>query len=188
MKEIITHEELVRRLVKPGEVIRSQLGADDCHLQHMVIGLSGEVFELWEWTCGDRGLENLKEEIGDCLFYAEAIRQIYSLDFDFCVEHAKIARTNDVSASSLTLLSVECGRLLDSVKRTTIYRKQIDVLHGIAGPLGGVVFHLDLIAKSRGLTLDVCKSANIEKLSKRYNDLKYTDQAALARADKKTEE
>jgi len=40
------HEYMVRLLAKPGSLIRKELTPVDCHLIHMVLGISGEAGEL----------------------------------------------------------------------------------------------------------------------------------------------
>lgn len=76
---MIRYIDFVRNLSKPGEEIRAGLSAEDAHILHMCLGLSGEVGELIDafkkhiiyGKPFDR--ENAEEEIGDALFYLQGI-------------------------------------------------------------------------------------------------------------------
>jgi NTP pyrophosphatase (non-canonical NTP hydrolase) len=90
---MITHSELVRTLVKPGEQIRSELTADQAHLMHMVLGISGEAGEILDTVKKhiiyrkDLDVGNLIEEIGDLLFFVEGLCQIIEISPGFAVAH-----------------------------------------------------------------------------------------------------
>lgn len=77
----ITHTELVKALVKPGEDILKSLTPSDCNAWHMASCIESEAGELFDavkkvviyrkpW---DR--VNLVEELGDLEFYMEGLRQ-----------------------------------------------------------------------------------------------------------------
>lgn len=78
MKE---HADMVKVLAKSGEEIRKSLTAQDCHLNHMAIGISGEAGELLDAIkkatiyCKPLDIENVIEELGDIEFYMEGLRQ-----------------------------------------------------------------------------------------------------------------
>lgn len=78
---MIKHAEMVSVLVKPGSVIKRELSPLDCHLIHMIMGISGEAGELLDAikkkTIYNRGLDrvNVVEELGDIEFYLEGLRQ-----------------------------------------------------------------------------------------------------------------
>lgn len=81
----------VMRLAKPGKDILQNLSANDTHLMHMLLGLSGEVGELID------GLkksiiygkppdeENVIEELGDIEFYLQGIRSSLLLSREECI-------------------------------------------------------------------------------------------------------
>lgn len=80
-------------------------------------------------------------------------------------------------------VSGEAGELLDAIKKKVIYRKPLD-MENILEELGDIEFYLEGIRQGLGITREDCLAANIEKLGKRYNGMKYSDQAAQDRADK----
>lgn len=112
------HSEMVQALCKSGDLIRSELTAQDAHILHMVVGISGE-----------------------------------------------------------------SGELLDCVKKAVIYRKPID-MENLIEELGDLEFYMEGLRQSYGITRSQTLSHNITKLSKRYEGLKFTNEAAQLRADK----
>lgn len=115
------HSEMVEALCKSGELIRSELTAQDAHNLHMIIGVSGEA-----------------------------------------------------------------GELVDCVKKAIIYRKPID-MENLIEELGDLEFYMEGLRQSFGITRSQTLSHNIAKLSKRYEGLKFTNEAAQLRADKQHE-
>ena len=105
-------------LAKKGEVIANELTAEDAHLLHMVVGVSGEA-----------------------------------------------------------------GELLDAVKKAVIYRKPLD-LENVIEELGDLEFYMEGLRQGLGITRQETIDANVEKLSKRYEGLRYSDKSAQLRADK----
>ena len=114
----ITHSEMVATCVKDGETILAEMTADEAHLMHMAIGISGEA-----------------------------------------------------------------GELLDAVKKQVIYRKPLD-MENVIEELGDLEFYMEGVRQAVGLTREQCLEANITKLGKRYEGLKYSDAAAQNRTDK----
>jgi len=80
-------------------------------------------------------------------------------------------------------VSGEAGELLDAVKKHAIYQKQLD-FDNVREEAGDILFYLTGLLNELGLTLNECIEANVEKLSKRYPEKRYTNEAAIARADK----
>lgn len=80
-------------------------------------------------------------------------------------------------------VSGEAGELLDAIKKKVIYRKDLD-LENVLEELGDIEFYLEGLRQGLGITRDECLAANIAKLGKRYEGMKYSDQAAQDRADK----
>lgn len=87
----ISHEKLVTALVKSGEEIRKVLTAEDCHLNHMAMGVCGEAGELVDAVKNQTiyrktiDLENVIEELGDLEFYMEGIRQGLNITREQCL-------------------------------------------------------------------------------------------------------
>jgi len=79
--------------------------------------------------------------------------------------------------------SGEAGELLDAIKKVAIYNKAVD-LENVVEELGDLEFYLEGIRQNLGLTREQTLEANIEKLSKRYNNFQYSNESAQARADK----
>ncbi len=80
-------------------------------------------------------------------------------------------------------VSGEAGELLDAVKKAAIYVKPIDRAN-VVEELGDLEFYMEGLRQGLGITREETLEANIAKLSVRYNGLKYTNEAAQARADK----
>lgn len=80
-------------------------------------------------------------------------------------------------------LSGEAGELLDAVKKSTIYRKPLD-MENVLEELGDIEFFLEGFRQSVGLTREQCIESNISKLSTRYHKLSYSNAQAQERADK----
>jgi NTP pyrophosphatase (non-canonical NTP hydrolase) len=86
------HEELVAALVKPGEIIAALMTADDAHLMHMAVGISGEAGELLDAVKKaviyqkDLDMVNVEEELGDIEFYLEGIRQGLGITRQQCID------------------------------------------------------------------------------------------------------
>ena len=76
----------------------------------------------------------------------------------------------------------EAGELLDAIKKHVIYGKDLD-LDNVIEELGDLEFYMQGIRSALGVTRAEVLEANVAKLEKRYAK-KYTDQAAIERADK----
>ncbi len=87
----IKHEEMVRALAKPGADITNEMTADDAHLLHMAVGVSGEAGELLDAVKKkviyrkDLDLVNVIEELGDLEFYMEGLRQGLGITREQCL-------------------------------------------------------------------------------------------------------
>lgn len=80
-------------------------------------------------------------------------------------------------------ISGESGVLLDAIKKRVIYRKPLD-RKNVIEELGDLEFYMEGLRQGLGISREETLAANIEKLGKRYEGLKYSDQAAQDRADK----
>lgn len=77
----------------------------------------------------------------------------------------------------------EAGELLDAIKKHTVYCKEVDVTNVIE-ELGDLEFYMEGVRQALNLTREQTLEANIAKLGKRYEGLKYSNQAAIDRVDK----
>jgi NTP pyrophosphatase (non-canonical NTP hydrolase) len=82
-----------------------------------------------------------------------------------------------------TGVSTEAGELLDAVKKHTVYNKPID-RENIIEELGDLEFYVEAVRKNLNITREETLKHNMNKLAVRYQNYKYTDQAAIDRADK----
>lgn len=80
-------------------------------------------------------------------------------------------------------ISGEAGELLDAIKKCVIYRKPLD-RENVIEELGDLEFYMEGLRKALMITREETLQANIRKLSKRYEGLKYSDWSAQDRADK----
>jgi hypothetical protein len=173
--ETVRYDQFVRWLFKPG--------TDQVMALHCAIGLAGEVGELVE------DHKNTYEELGDIEFYMQALRNHYGVSR----AHILTSKVPPASATALPSerLTIACGEICDVIKREYVYNKPRDVQALISACSG---FEAALREyRSFYLTLDKSPEehrqaiiqANAEKLSQRYVSLRYSDEAAIARADKK---
>lgn len=78
---MVTHAEMVRALVKPGQDISDYLSPEAADLWHGATGISGEAGELLDAVKKHvvynkiLNRENIIEELGDLEFYMEQVRQ-----------------------------------------------------------------------------------------------------------------
>ena len=77
----------------------------------------------------------------------------------------------------------EAGELLDAIKKAVIYDKPLD-LENVVEELGDLEFYMEQLRQRLSITREQTLDANIAKLSKRYEGLRYSDAAAQNRADK----
>lgn len=82
-----------------------------------------------------------------------------------------------------TGVATEAGELLDAAKKFCIYNKPLDRINVIE-ELGDIEFYLEQVRQEIGISREETLIANMDKLGERYKNFKYTDQAAITRADK----
>lgn len=165
----IDHAEMVRTLAKPGYVIAAELAPYDIS----ILTIIGEL-------CRESGivLKIIQDSISNPISADEAH-----------LWHMAIGMVG------------ESAELLDAVKKFAIYRKEADG-DNIVEELGDFEFYLtgykqispdistifdyrlSQLYEAFEITREEVLEANIRKLAKRYNGLKYSDQAAQDRADK----
>lgn len=188
----ITHPELVTALVKPPQDIINTLTIFTVDLWHGATGVSGEAGELLEAILFPRegGIDrvNLREELGDLYFYIEQIVQRTGIviSYDTAVQIADEADMRaKLALHYAASIAVHGSQVLDTVKKAALYNKQID-LELLTNQLNALVASMLSLGRMFHLERDECLSANIRKLSKRYESLSYSDKAAQDRADKQT--
>ncbi len=77
----------------------------------------------------------------------------------------------------------EAGELLDAIKKRVIYRKELDRAN-IIEELGDLEFYMSAIRDIVGVSREEVLQGNLDKLGKRYQGHRYSDDQAQARADK----
>lgn len=112
-------------------------------------------------------------------------------DFDeyqkFAMRTAKDFGSYQMNLTHAALgISSDAGELVDAIKKHVIYGKPLD-RPNVIEEIGDCLWFLTLAADCLGIRLQHCANENIEKLKKRYPE-KYSDEAAIARADKAGEE
>lgn len=216
------HKDTIVRLYKGGAVLKPQLTEFDIDILHAAVGIATEAGELMAavlpavmWrsehttvsTLSD--VENIKEELGDHLFYEGALRVAAGLEYLGPPEAWASASTPDVADPSspgfgmdrvlvrlVSLHAALAGDILDVVKRVVIYRKGFEDTPADGGPslkerlrqhLLNDCWAVTRIASAMGVTEAELRDGNVMKLEKgskaRYRD-GYSDAAAIARADK----
>lgn len=89
---IVNQIKLVRRLVKNPQVIINETTPEKMDLNHMALGVAGEAGEIVDCikkhTIYNQPLNvvNLKEEIGDMLFYVTRILDTQELTIEECLQ------------------------------------------------------------------------------------------------------
>lgn len=107
---------------------------------------------------------------------------------------ARLAKTPEQLVSELSAFKLElnhyalgiggeAGELQDAIKKHTIYDKDLDV-NNVIEELGDIEWFCSNIRRMLGITRSHVLMQSIEKLSKRYGSLQYSNQAAIARMDK----
>jgi NTP pyrophosphatase (non-canonical NTP hydrolase) len=77
----------------------------------------------------------------------------------------------------------EAGELADAIKKHTVYGKPAD-RENIIEELGDLRFFMQAVQQMFDISESEILQANCNKLAKRYRGLRYTDAAAITRADK----
>lgn len=78
----------------------------------------------------------------------------------------------------------EVGELVDAIKKHCFYDKPLDYVN-LAEELGDLEFYLAGLRQGLQLKREGILQGNIDKLSVRYKNFEYSNERAIARADKK---
>lgn len=204
----ITHPELVKALLKPGQAIVDSLTPIKADALHNAVGVSGEAGELSravmlaidlgvkDGTLDTLDRKNTVEELGDLCFYFEGLCQNYGITnygFDYSTRVEIGSEPHLKLATACLHLEACAATVLDIVKKEVIYEKPRDRLRVeiVLDELRDALCNFGRICNSYGysclgddITHDEVLAGNIAKLSVRYGKLTYSDEAAQARADK----
>lgn len=180
---------MVRNLLKPEATLQEHSADWKWGLNHAVVGLAGELLELYD----PEDTENMLEETGDVLFYNKALRFsiLDLLPYDsggpFLNQSLQVSDSVDwVSAPNYIQLA---GFLLDMYKKVVIFDQK---LSGFRERFNAVANTVDWMVEIRlrtvaGMTREDALNHNLEKLltgpKARYAQ-GYSDQAAALRVDK----
>jgi len=122
---------------------------------------------------------------GNMAFGEEPVREV--VRYDQFVRNLFKGDAEKVMALHAALgVCGEAGELGDAIKKEYIYGKPRDLVN-IVEELGDLEFYLQAVRNHYGINREYVLQCNAEKLSQRYVGLKYTDAAAIARADKSGE-
>lgn len=195
--EQMPYENFVAALVKPGEQIVKETTAAQANLSHLANALLIEVVELKQavftkvsesrdeesYISFYKRYDNVIEEMGDILFYVTGIANQLdvSLDLSDSVKPAEQV--------SLEVLLDYAAELADLIKKHHIYQKPLETekveilctrivnfLHNLCSDIR-YAYYFDV-------KMSFIIAKNKEKLSKRYEKLTFSNQAAQTRADK----
>lgn len=147
----------------------------DKNILHCVMGMSGESGEYAEIRVGqDR--TKITAELGDCFWYAASLAFILDMPFSIILRDAEITDTSQFRRTSDFAITIYSSRMLDQVKKTVFYGKQLDE--------GELIYNLILFVKSlmvecerRALPLSRVWTGNINKLLARFPGAFSTDKA-----------
>lgn len=186
----ITHPELVKSLVKPGDAIAAEMTASEADLWHAATGVAGEAGEILEASVaacfsGHLDHENMVEELGDMEFYLEQTRQNLGLDRTailLAADGIEFSVSRDLFEAT-AILCVGGSALLDAAKKVAIYKKPADEAVFVTA-LGKIECAMENIRVLLGVDREATLAGNIAKLSKRYASGSFSNEQAQARADK----
>ena len=173
------YREMVRRLVKPGAQILESLNPEKIDLLHMAIGLVGETTEFYQIVnrspvAGQSRLLYMIEELGDIEFYLEGLKQV--------VPNYQDLKEKGTVAGTVSDMVIRGGIILDTVKKVVIHNHS-EKLPNLITLVGLFDHNLEGTYKTLNLKRSQALLNNRSKLSRRYEQFQYTDEAAQARAD-----
>lgn len=173
--DMITHPELVARLVKPGDAILATLTPEKADAWHMASCIPGEAGELFDAVM-KQDEANAIEELGDLEFYIEGLRTPLGI-----TREETLFDVGDTDTLSLPGVAAD---VFDAAKRWVIYNKPLD-RDLLVLTLAKLEYVLDALRTVTGISRAATLAGNILKLGERYSSLSYSDQQAQDRADKK---
>lgn len=157
---------------------------------HAALGVMGEVAEMIPATIRD-DFSNTVEEAGDAQFYAQGLLNIYGWALEEMLATSPAEQDLDLMLTfddfPLAAMTYFAGGIIDELKKTWAYNKELN-LEGLKYNLGMFYCFFEDLLKAWDLTFEDVKAHNQNKLvtgpNARYPSGKYSDAAAVARADK----
>lgn len=189
MKEIYkSHVKLVKDLKKNPKDILDSLDPFKVDLLHMAIGISGEAAELSEYSSE----ENLKEELGDLLFYITGTLVVLDYDWYEADQQTRMILKNPSKSQVKELLkgevsfldiNIAAGQYLDVIKKICIYEKLYFDGQIFLALCNFLSVFLKFV-RAKGFDLERLMSENIIKLRIRHGN-KFSNQTAIEKIDHK---
>jgi NTP pyrophosphatase (non-canonical NTP hydrolase) len=178
----VMYEEMVRDLFK-------NMGARSTNAIHASLGITGEVGELIPALIL-KDFDNLVEESGDTFFYVQAMLNLFNWSFVELGEegvkipgHLFMVFRHEPHAAMVYYAS----NIADELKKEWAYNKELNV-DSLKANVSSFCAMFMFFLKERGLDMSDVMAHNQYKLvtgpKARYPSGKYTDAAAIARADK----
>lgn len=156
-------------------------------LHHATTGVMGEVVELFNAALAEN-THNEKEELADAWFYFTKLKNIFGWSNDDLMVYADLPEmeNGEPKVTALGRMILWGGEMLDLTKKSWVYEKPLDPVifkQAAANFYEAFYAYLEL----RDWELEDVERANQEKLAVRYPDGCYSNEAAIARADKAAE-
>jgi phosphoribosyl-ATP pyrophosphohydrolase len=150
---------------------------------HAALGISGEAGELIMADLNE-DRDNVIEEAGDSFFYVQKLLNMQGLTLDGLLQRMEPI---DARMSFVVGMSYEAANLIDALKKSWVYEKELDK-EEVAATLARYLRHFKYLLTKYGQTFETIQAANQWKLvtgpSARFPSGKYSNQAAIDRADK----
>ncbi len=116
--------------------------------------------------------ENPDQDPHNLIRYDDFVRQLFKADTEpMMALHAALGCAG------------EAGELADAIKREYVYNKPRNRAN-VVEELGDLRFYMQAVMNLYGINESEVLQANADKLAVRYKELRYSDIAAIARADK----
>ena len=188
-KHGVTYQQFVHGLVKSPAQLADEMNFEKLNLNHMIFGICGEAGELLENAKYLNSEKNLVGELGNYEFYFLEELGDYEFYFVELVRALAVIIVDDIEYSFDTVgelfieLAIESANMLDCVKKYTVYNKTIDSTIAIRHA-SNIRFLLDMIYDRCEISKEKVLEYNVDKLSIRYENLKFSNEAASERKDK----
>ena len=156
------------------------------HIWHMSTGITGEALELLEHKLmGEDASGAPKEELTDALFYAVGMAKYIGIaEWQFWADQDE---PEDKDDGSVEYYLMQAAYLDDLLKKYNVYFNQEKLLEVQAQWKSFMRALVHRIAREFN-TLQDAIDYNVNKLSKRYDGIQYSNKAAAERADKAVED
>lgn len=159
------------------------------HVWHMSTGVVGEALELFQFNIEFNEDSSFQEEISDVLFYLVGMSRYVGIDdwqSVFCDFDAYLRPVGDVVSipqEQIQDFLLSAMRLDDMCKKYNVYNDEEKLKNAKEFWLQFAA-SWELIAVYFFSSLQEVIDCNVEKLSKRYEGIKYSNEAASSRLDK----